>query len=149
MAIQLRGHHLLCMLGYRGMGYSDEYVRNMTRMHSQLRAEPETLVKLVSGPDDLCAHFPCNQPYHCQDRNVHDRDREIANTLGLEAGEVVTWAEIEARIARLLVPADIPRLCATCPWLAYGVCEEGVAAVINGEGLRALPAPKPDQSEND
>ena len=27
---KLRGHHLFCLLGYKGMGYSQEYVDNMT-----------------------------------------------------------------------------------------------------------------------
>jgi uncharacterized protein len=142
----LRGHHLLCLLGYRGMGYSEEYVENMTKVHDRLREHPETMVQLVTGPDDLCAHFPCGKPYHCQDRNVHERDEQIARSLGITVDNALPWRDIEARIARKLVPADIPRLCATCPWLAYGVCESGVLAVNRGEGLRPLPAS--NQSEN-
>ncbi len=139
MAIRLRGHHLLCLLGYRGMGYSDEYVRNMSKVHQQLREHPQTLVQLVTGPDDLCAYFPCNQPNHCQEDTVHQRDRNIAQALGLDTDEAIPWQEIEERVAARLVPSDIPQFCSTCPWLPYGVCEEGITVVRNGGGLRPLP----------
>ncbi|MBX6352957.1 MAG: DUF1284 domain-containing protein [Thermoflavifilum sp.] len=133
--IRLRGHHLLCLLGYRGMGYSEAYAENMTRVHDQLRRRPETMVMLTAGPDDLCAHFPPDQPYHCQDANVHERDAAVLRRLGLRVGGVVAWGEIERRLAAQFVPEDIPRLCCTCPWLAYGVCEDGVRRIRAGEGL--------------
>ena len=38
---KLRGHHLFCLLGYKGMGYSQEYVENMTVLHQSLRDNPK------------------------------------------------------------------------------------------------------------
>jgi hypothetical protein len=137
--VRLRGHHLLCLLGYRGMGYSEEYTTNMTRVHAQLREHPETPVTFVSGPDDLCVHFPPDQPYHCQDTNVQQRDDGVLARLGLQTGETRPWREVERLLARRFVPADIPRLCCTCPWLSYGVCEEGIRRIRAGEGLFPVP----------
>jgi hypothetical protein len=133
--IRLRGHHLLCLLGYRGMGYSESYTKNMTRVHSRLRQHPETPVTLVSGPDDLCAYFPPDQPYHCEDPNVHQRDAAVLDRMGLTPGTTLSWRELQGRLAASFVPSDIPHLCSTCPWLPYGVCEDGVRRIRDGEGL--------------
>ncbi|WAH36092.1 DUF1284 domain-containing protein [Alicyclobacillus dauci] len=132
---RLRGHHLLCLLGYRGMGYSDEFVKQMTNLHSALRENSSTEIELVEGPDDLCAKFPDDKPCHCLEQTVMKRDAVILERLGLQVGEVVSWGEIETRIAYTIWPSDVPSFCATCPWLSYGVCEEGVARIQNGQGL--------------
>ena len=84
---RLRGHHLLCLLGYRGMGYSKEYVDNMTRLRQTLRTDPETSVLLVAGPDDLCNKFPNFQTCHCDDANIHEQDAAILKKLGLQIGQ--------------------------------------------------------------
>lgn len=131
----LRGHHLFCLLGYRGMGYSDQYVKEMTRLHTVLREDPQTLITIVHGPDDLCSNFPENEPYHCDESAVLDRDERIVQYLGLTIGNTYTWSDIEQRIIERVVREDIPRFCSTCPWLPYGVCEEGVDRMRHGDGL--------------
>lgn len=135
---RLRGHHLLCLLGYEGMGYSEEYSANMTRLHQTLRAEPETEILLVYGSDDLCDKFPPEEPYHCDDLNVHQRDSVILTQLGVAIGQVWRWSALEQRIAGNVVAGDVPRFCSTCPWLAYGVCERGVDSIKTGKGLPLL-----------
>ena len=82
--VQLRGHHLFCLLGYRGMGYSKEYVENMTKLHRTLRSNPETLIELVDGPDHLCAKYPNSGEYHCKDQNIYVRDAVILEKMGLK-----------------------------------------------------------------
>lgn len=139
--VRLRGHHLLCLLGYRGMGYSAEYVANMTQIHGLLRTNPGTSVTVVSGPDDLCAKFPSDKPCHCLDDDISVRDAAVLEKLGFREGCVLTWQDIEAREAERLHPQDVPALCHTCSWLAYGVCEEGVARIRNGQGLFAVEMP--------
>ncbi|KIL38046.1 hypothetical protein SD70_29045 [Gordoniibacillus kamchatkensis] len=136
--VKLRGHHLLCLLGYRGMGYSAEYAANMNAVHERLRTEPETAVALVLGADDLCSCFPADQPYHCDSDTVARRDAAVLERLGLEPGQSLAWSELLRRIAAAVSPADVPLWCASCPWLQYGVCEEGVALVRAGGGLRPL-----------
>ncbi|PWI58301.1 DUF1284 domain-containing protein [Sulfoacidibacillus thermotolerans] len=135
---RLRGHHLLCLLGYRGMGYSPAYVATMTNLHQTLRTAPETKILLVLGPDDLCKNFPDSQTYHCEDANIHARDAAVLEKLGLQIGQVLPWQEIQHRIAQNIVPHDIPTLCSTCPWRSYGYCEQGVEEIKAGKGLRII-----------
>lgn len=134
----LRGHHLFCLLGYRGMGYSQEYVENMTRLHQTLRENPKTRIQLVKGPDQLCEKYPSSGKYHCQDDSIYERDDAILERLGLRIGQIVNWEEIESVIRKNIVPTDIQMVCETCSWRSYGVCEEGIQDIIEGKGLRRV-----------
>lgn len=135
---RLRGHHLLCLPGYRGMGYSLEYAANMTQLHQTLRTNPETEILLVEGPDDLCGKFPDSQTGHCEDLNIHERDAAVLQKLGLQVGQRLPWVEIQQLIGEKLFAADIPNLCGTCAWRSYGVCEEGIQEIRDGKGLRIV-----------
>jgi uncharacterized protein len=132
---KLRGHHLFCLLGYRGMGYSKEYVKNMTRLHQTLRNNPETLVQLVKGPDQLCEKYPNSGEYHCQDLNIYERDAVILDKMGLTIGQIFKWEDIESRVRKHVIPTDIQTICETCSWRSYGVCEQGVERIHEGKGL--------------
>ncbi|MCM3654576.1 DUF1284 domain-containing protein [Metabacillus litoralis] len=135
---KLRGHHLFCLLGYRGMGYSPEYVANMTRLHQTLRNNPKTLIKLVMGPDQLCEKYPNSGEYHCQNDNIYKRDAAILKKMELEIGQILNWEYIEARIRKHVTPSDIQDVCENCSWRSYGVCEEGIQEILEGKGLREV-----------
>ncbi len=138
--IKLRGHHLFCLLGYRGVGYSEEYAATMSAVHEALRNKPDTLIQVVKGPDHLCAKFPDDQPYHCEETGIYVRDKEILKRLGLTYSDVLPWREVERRIRLQVKPDDIAVICETCSWLEYGVCEEGVQRTIEAKGLLPLGA---------
>ncbi|MBM7571945.1 DUF1284 domain-containing protein [Aquibacillus albus] len=135
---KLRGHHLFCLLGYRGMGYSQEYVENMTRLHQTLRNNPKTGIQLVKGPDQLCEKYPNSGKYHCRDNTIYERDTAILEKLCLQTGQILKWEDIESRIRNYVVPSDIQIVCKSCSWRSYGVCEEGIQEMIEGKGLRKI-----------
>ncbi|MNZ56605.1 hypothetical protein D3C78_745530 [compost metagenome] len=136
MTIQLRGHHLLCLLGYRGMGYSDEFCVNMTAIYETLRNNPQTEIEIITGPDDICRAYPPDESYHCEG-SVYGLDERVLEQLGLSPLERGSWQHICDRIAARVRPSDISKLCTTCPWEKYGVCREGVNSIAQG-----LPLPK-------
>ena len=107
MSIELRGHHLLCLLGFRGMGYSEGFARNMRRVYETLRREPETLVEIVAGADEICRAFPCDQPNHCGDAGVTVRDDTVLRHLQLATGDRLPWRQIQERIANQVRPAHL------------------------------------------
>ena len=135
---KLRGHHLFCLLGYRGMGYSPEYVENMTNLHQTLRNNPMTCIEIVQGPDQLCEKYPNSSEYHCQNEKIYDRDAAILDKLGLKNGQILKWKDIESQIQKYAVPSDIQTVCETCSWRSYGVCEEGIQEILEGKGLRTV-----------
>ncbi|KKI88432.1 hypothetical protein WQ54_31705 [Bacillus sp. SA1-12] len=135
---KLRGHHLFCLLGYRGMGYSPEYVANMTRLHQTLRNNPKTRINLVKGPDQLCEKYPNSGEYHCQNENIYKRDEAILNIMGLEIGQILSWEDIETRIQKHVSTSDLQNVCKNCSWRSYGFCEEGIREILEGKGLREV-----------
>ncbi|MCM3570155.1 DUF1284 domain-containing protein [Neobacillus mesonae] len=135
---RLRGHHLFCLLGYRGMGYSEEYTKNMTRLHQTLREYPDTFIQLIEGPDQLCEKYPNSGEYHCEENRIYDKDAAILKKLGLKIGQILTWKDIETHVREFVVPSDIQVECATCSWRSYGVCEEGIQEILDGKGLRKV-----------
>ncbi|NGM83890.1 DUF1284 domain-containing protein [Paenibacillus sp. 7124] len=139
MTIRLRGHHLLCLLGYRGMGYSADFCVNMTGIYETLRTKPDTRIEIVKGVDDICRAYPPDKENHC-DGTVHELDQAVLAKLGLVPGFRGEWQEVCGYVARQVEPSDIENLCVTCPWKSYGVCQEGVQLVREG---RQLPEVKP------
>lgn len=139
MTIRLRGHHLLCLLGYRGMGYSDDFCVNMTAIYEKLRSEPETDVEIIIGPDDVCKAYPPDKTNHCEG-TVYGLDANVLAKLGLKTGERGSWQAICDRVAKTMVPEDISHLCLTCPWEKYGVCAEGVGLIVEGKPLPKVGA---------
>lgn len=135
---KLRGHHLFCLLGYRGMGYSQEYVENMTRLHQTLRANPKIKIQLVKGPDQLCEKYPNSGECHCEHDNIYERDSAIIEKLGIRIGQILNWEDIESLIRKNIVPSDIQIVCESCSWRSYGVCEEGIQKILEGKGLREV-----------
>lgn len=60
--MKLRAHHLICLLGFRGLGYSPEFVENMARIADQLRSFPHTVIEIVRRPDDICSPWGERMP---------------------------------------------------------------------------------------
>ncbi len=124
--IVLRGHHLLCQFGFRGYGYSADFVAQMSRVLEDLRKRPDQAVQLVDYPDVWCEAFPSEQPCHCREPIVIARDRAVLQQLGVESGAILPWATWVKRAHTRFVGDDLLTLCATCPWLPLGYCQQGL-----------------------
>jgi hypothetical protein len=138
--VPLRAHNLLCLLGYRGVGYSPGFVAEMTSVHETLSRDPETLVEVRTRPDRLCSACPhlaggCTLGGPEHEAHMRAQDEDVAARLGLRGGDVVPWREILARVRASVRGADLPAICTTCPWLPLGWCAAGI------EEVRSAPAP--------
>jgi len=133
--VVLRGHHLLCLLGFRGLGYSQEYTSNMWRIAKLLRSAPYMSVEVRDYPDDICQPCPffaaggCAEQGPESEERARERDRAVLRRLGLRCGEPITWAELLSRVKASISSADLPQICKGCRWLPYAYCQEGVEAL--------------------
>ena len=134
----LRGHMALCLLGFRGSGYSPGFIEVMAEVQTALQADPGVRVRLVDAPDAICAACPNLAPQGCtlggSDHEAHMQahDREVLRRLGVEPGAVLPWADVLARVAEHIRGADLPAICTTCPWLPLGVCQQSVEDLSQG-----------------
>lgn len=137
--IRLRGHTLLCLQGFRGLGYSPSFVENLKRIHQRLLHAPETPVMVLVAPDDVCAACPhrgregCSLEGPDSEREMARQDGLVLKRLGLSPGTTVAWREVLERIARKISPGDLPGICRQCRWLPLGYCEAGIKALRERE----------------
>jgi hypothetical protein len=131
----VRAHTLLCLQGFRGEGYSPAFVENIGAIHQRLSTDPETLVRVVARPDEICKACPHLQANGCHlkgfgfEREMRRQDQEVMLRLGISEGDVLPWREILHRVAACVEGGDLDVVCGDCPWLPLGYCREGIDAL--------------------
>ncbi|WP_458412972.1 DUF1284 domain-containing protein [Schinkia sp. CFF1] len=137
----LRGHHLLCVHGFRGMGYSPTFVEKMSQVVEEIRnPELDYPIQVVQGLDETCSYCPnkgdgfCNAPK--ADAFVMGLDHKIISHLGIQSGAVYNKSELVSLVAKKVKPDDLDYLCEGCSWLNYGVCKEGIAKLNHSSLLK-------------
>ena len=131
LPIPIRAHSLLCLLGYRGVGYDAAFTAEMTGIHSSLARDPSLLIEVRTSPDRLCAACPnlkggCTLGGPAHEAHMRSQDEDVVRRLGLRAGGVYPWTDILDRVSRFVRGTDLPSICTTCPWLPLGWCAEGI-----------------------
>jgi hypothetical protein len=129
----LRGHHVLCVHGFQGMGYSPDFVKKMTEIVEEIRDDHFTFpIQVVNSFDECCHACPHKGEIGCEasidsDAHVKEIDRRIMEHLGLVAGNHYDKDQLVRLTAEKVKPDDLDVLCEGCSWLPYGVCKEGIA----------------------
>lgn len=73
MTVALRAHHLLCVLTYVGEGYNAAFIANYDAIVARLAAGEK--IRIVDGPDDICAPLCDHGGAHCLKPDITERDR--------------------------------------------------------------------------
>jgi len=135
--IRVRGHTLLCLQGFRGEGYSPEFVENMASIHQALTTNPDRLIEVIASPDAICRACPHRQASGCtlngerSEAEMVEQDRAVMLRLGLNVGDHLRWSELLERVRRAVSGKDLPSICGTCRWLPLGYCQEGINRLRN------------------
>jgi hypothetical protein len=130
--LRLRGHTLLCLQGFRGLGYSPGFVENLSAVHRGLAANPEILVEVVDAPDVVCGACPHEAGLGCTlngdgtEAGMKAQDQAVLGLLGLRPGDRLRWAEVQQRIGRFIQGSDLPTICGQCRWLSLNYCRDGI-----------------------
>lgn len=129
----LRGHHVLCVHGFQGMGYSPDFIKKMEEIVEEIRDHSQHFaIRVIIGLDDACGSCPNRGEGFCNasrgsDEHVKQLDRRIMDHIGITDGESVDKHELLRRTAEKVCPEDLDVLCKGCSWLPYGVCKAGIA----------------------
>jgi len=129
--LRMRGHHLLCVFGFRGLGYSEQFVQNMQGVVERFFSGGGAQVQLVTECDDICAACPRMRGGRCVarrggERRIRARDRAVLEAVGLAAGTRSHSSHVAALILQRIDEARLARLCTGCSWLPAGYCQEGL-----------------------
>ena len=118
MKLILRGHHLLCLKGFQGYGYDDDFVENMKDINSK-RKLPETKISLVSSPDDICKACPNLKNNVCVDKTQNERivqmDMEVLKKL--DTSKEYDSRELFEMIDSIFnTKESVSKICFNCLW---------------------------------
>jgi uncharacterized protein len=129
----LRGHHLLCVQGFRGMGYSDDFVKRMKEIVTDIRDDEQDFsIRVIAGLDNACSACPHHGETICEagagsNEHVLTMDNKVIKHLDLKESGSYQKSELLPLVAEKVDPDDLDYLCQGCSWLHYGVCKEGIA----------------------
>lgn len=126
--VRLRPHHLLCIQGFRGQGYSPNFVANMARIIDRLTTRPDITVRIVSGADDVCEACPHLDAGNCgcPDQNVDELDLKVLSKLGFSTGDICPWNSIVDVVHQKIDRDQLNFLCPDCRWNDFDFCANGI-----------------------
>jgi hypothetical protein len=135
--LKIRSHHLLCILGFRGLGYSEGFVSNMAKVAARLRSDSSFPITLVVGCDAICVSCPHNKEGKClggakSDVGVTILDSKLLKRLGFEAGTQILAGEAWQRVKERLTPGGLAEICGDCEWLGLRYCVDAPEKLRTG-----------------
>jgi len=125
IAVNLRAHHLLCILTHIGKGYTPAFTENMKALIQRINKGAR--INIMTGPDDICAPLQNDEAFkncHCLTESTRQRDvtalNEISRILGikLKAGETMRLEKAHIKKLRSVFLTDntLRQTCRGCKW---------------------------------
>ena len=116
--IRIRAHHLLCLQGFQGYGYDQEFTRRMGEIFQALKSEPSTKIQIVTDADDICMGCPNLIAEECVDHlKIKKMDSNVIGNISLEENQVLTIKTALQIIDRELRFETIKTVCEGCVWM--------------------------------
>ena len=122
----LRPHHLLCIHGYIGHGYDENFIKNMDKIVHMLG--DKSLIKIINSCDDICTACPNKlEKGNCIFQNkVSYLDTCVLKILNIEYNNIYYYVNIVKTIKENLTSEKFKNTCYTCQWFPYGYCKKGL-----------------------
>ncbi|GAF25916.1 uncharacterized conserved protein [Moorella thermoacetica Y72] len=118
--MRIRAHHLLCALQFRGYGYSEAFVRRVSRLIALWRHRPGLILTITRSHDAWCRACPNRDTSNC--RQAAARDARVLACLGLAPGARLEVAAAQDLVHRKIDSRAATYICTGCRWLDGGYC---------------------------
>ena len=118
MKLILRGHHLLCLKGFQGYGYDENFTKNMTDVNSK-RKLTNTTISLTNSPDDICKACPNLKNDLCEDTFQNEKiiamDNEVLKKIDIS--KEYNSVELFKKIDEIFdTKQSVAEICFNCMW---------------------------------
>lgn len=118
MKLILRGHHLLCLKGFQGYGYDNEFIENMISINSKRKLDT-TIIQITDSSDDICSACPNLKNNICQSKIQNEKivnmDNEILKKLDRE--KEYNSKELFDKIDDIFnTKESVSKICFNCMW---------------------------------
>ncbi len=120
--MKIRAHHLLCMQGFQGYGYSEDFSKNMAKIIENFKSTPEYEIEIVIESDAICACCPHDVDGNCHenqgsDKKINAMDTRVLKKLEIQAGSIFEVEEIFNIInKKLKTQSEAIEICRDCKW---------------------------------
>jgi hypothetical protein len=119
--LKIRAHHLCCIQGFQGYGYSLAFVANLRAVISDIMAFPSRSLELISECDVICASCPSKRECTAQEstvsRRIRNMDLVVMDKLKIKEGTIMEAGKAFRLInSQLSNASDIEEVCGTCKW---------------------------------
>ena len=117
--IRIRAHHLLCIQGFQGYGYTKDFVLHMERVNSFLKSNFHYNLQIVVKSDELCSQCPHDVDGRCIKGSVdgiNEFDRLVVEKANLNLKHIYTVSEAFITVNKNLNRDHIVSLCSGCSW---------------------------------
>lgn len=123
-SMKIRAHHLLCMQGFQGYGYSNDFTNHLQNIVTQLRTNPNTLIQVVAECDTICDGCPNLNESKCQKDNadsdslIKNIDFNVLKHVGIDADSIMEFSLVIEKINEVLKNrAQLVDICGDCQWI--------------------------------
>ena len=137
--LTIRGHHLLCIQGFRGLGYSSEFISNFAQIAKTIHSNQNISLKLVCHADDICTCCPHLREGKCSKsddagKHVRSMDRAVLGLLQVSSDRIISAGEAYTQLAKVVqrdgAEAVVERICTGCEWMRFGFCVDGLKQLV-------------------
>ncbi|MEZ0536517.1 DUF1284 domain-containing protein [Caldicellulosiruptoraceae bacterium PP1] len=130
--MDIRAHHLLCFLGFRGLGYSREFVEHFKKIYNYVYDE-NGKIKLLNSPDEICKLCPNLEKDKCKsEEKILNMDKLVLSFIKeyINIDNEVYPSQCYKAISKM--PFEYyKKICSNCEWFSLGFCEEGFINLKN------------------
>ncbi len=120
--LKIRAHHLLCMQGYQGYGYSKIFEEHLDKIIKFLKETSEAEIEIVAENDSICVKCPHARGRFCQKdlaegMKIRQIDLKVLEKLDLKIGTRGQVEQIFAVVkSKLKTCGDLVGICEECQW---------------------------------
>ena len=122
--IRIRAHHLLCMQGFQGYGYSKDFAVHMLKVVDYIMDNPSCELDIIMECDEICSHCPhkakkiCFKNPHAYE-NIKKMDVTVLEKLGILEGSKIESQKILEHVNKIFkTREDALEVCGDCLWLS-------------------------------
>ena len=128
---KIRPHHLMCILGFRGLGYNENFTINMTNIVKDLRSNPNAIIIVSPEADDICVTCPHNNKGICvkkpnSEEIVQNLDSEYIKLIQIPLRVPISINDAWKNIVSSVSLETMENICKECEWWSDGYCSEGL-----------------------
>lgn len=120
--VKIRAHHLLCMQGYQGYGYSKNFESNLYKIIKLIDSNPDLFIEVIAENDIICSCCPHLVKSECKkdessNFRIHSMDLKILEVLGLTSGvNGKASSFINLTNGKFKTHLQLDGICGDCQW---------------------------------